>query len=501
MTIPLQSVPGTSRRALLTGVAALSLAGCTPVAQPATKPADWDDTLADLHKRTFSWFWDTTDATTGLTPDNWPDPDFCSVAAVGFALTAYAIGVKAGYVPRTDAATRTLNTLRTFWNGPQGPQKTGVMGYKGFFYHFLNIATGLRYETTELSSMDTSLFLTGALTAAGFFDGDDAAEKEIRQLAIAIYERVDWTFMERPNGLVSMGWHPESGLKGHDAQGLIIRSWDRYNEGMMVYLLALGSPTHPIKSEAWTSWAATIGGTWGDNFGEPHLGFAPMFGHQYSHIWYDFRGIADSFMRGKGIDYFINSQRATEAQRNYAIKNPRGFKDYGADVWGLTACRGPAYVKAVYNGHNVQFHEYAARGPQTGDDEGLDDGTIAPTAAIGSVAFAPDICVPVVHALREKYGADLYGDYGFFDAFNPSFPKGLPSRAGHATAKAGWVAYEYLAIDQGPILAMLENFRSGFVWDTFCRSALTGPIVRRAFTAAGFQTVAASGEWLKAGAK
>ncbi|WP_031236606.1 glucoamylase family protein [Asticcacaulis sp. AC460] len=495
-------VSSLSRRALMMATAAatgLTLTGCQlPKTKTTASTKGWDDTLADLHKRTFQWFWDVTPPKTGLTPDNWPNPDFCSVAAVGFALNACCIGAHSGYVTRAQAAERTLTTLRTFWNGPQGPERAGVMGYKGFFYHFLNMGTGLRHDTVELSSIDTALFITGALTAAAFFDGDNDAEKEIRKLGVALYERVDWTFLERDNGLISMGYHPEPGLNGHDATGRIIRSWDRYNEGMMVYHLAMASKTHPIKATAWDTWAATIGVTWADNFGEPHLGFAPLFGHQYSHVWYDYRGIADAYMRGKNIDYFINSQRATVAQRNYAIKNPGGFKDYSGDVWGLTACRGPAYTKGKVDGREVQFFEYSARGPQTGDKEANDDGTIAPTAGISSVAFSPEICLPLIHTLREKYGSDLYGEYGFYDAFNPSFPKDLPSRVGHQTPKAGWVAYEYLAIDQGPILSMLENHRSGLIWDLFNRSPVTGPMVRRGFQLAGFQSTGPAGDWLKA---
>jgi len=472
------------------------LTGCDK-AQPAKRGIEFDAQLADLHRRTFRYFWDTTDTKTGLAPDNWPSPDFCSIAAVGFALTAYCIGTKSGYVSRFDAAERTRTTLRTFWNGPQGPAAEGMMGYKGFFYHFLQMDTGLRYNQVELSSIDTALFLCGALTAAAFFDGKNAIESEIRDLAMKIYERVDWTFMARDNGLVSMGWHPENGMRDHDSKGLINRNWDRYNEGMMVYHLGMASPTHPLPAKAWESWMATIGGTWGDNLGEPHLGFAPMFGHQYSHCWYDYRGISDVFMRSKGIDYFINSQRATAAQRNYAIKNPGGFKDYGADIWGLTACRGPGYVMAKVRDREVQFQEYGARGPQTGDKEGLDDGTIAPTAATGSVMFAPDICVPAIQAMRDRYGDDLYGQYGFMDAFNPSFPPEQPSKTGLHTVKAGWVSNEYLGIDQGPILIGLENYRSGFVWDMFNRSPATGPLVKKAFLAAGFLPVAETGNWLK----
>ena len=181
----------------------------------------------------------------------------------------------------------------------------------------------------------------------------------------------------------------------------------------------------------------------------------------------------------------------------WTLQNPGGFKDYGP-VWGLTACQGPGYIKARVEDRDIQFNGYCARGLQDGDNESLDDGTIAPTAAAGSVMFAPDICVPAIHAMRDRYGADLYGQYGFMDAFNPSFPADQPSKTGTHTEKAGWVSKEYLGIDQGPILIGLENYRSGFVWDMFNRSAVTGPLVKKAFLAAGFQPVTEAGNWLKA---
>lgn len=483
-----------SRRHLLASGAALGLsAGFGPVKAAGR---DFDPVLSDLHRRTFDYFWHTADPDTGLAPDNWPKPDFSSVAATGFALSAYVIGAHAAYVSRAEAANRALLTLQTLWNGPQGPGTDGVMGNRGFFYHFLDMKTGLRFGKCELSSVDTALLLGGVLTCAAYFDQSNVDEAEIRRLALAIYHRVDWTFLERDNGLISMGWHPESGLPDHDAHGLIDRNWDRYNEGMLVYLLALGSPTHPIRHEAWANWMKTLPPCWGTNFGETYLGFSPLFGHQYSHVWFDFRGIADAFMRAHDSTYFDNSRKATIAQRNYAIANPLGFKDYGADVWGLTACRGPGDVTAKVNGREVQFHDYAARGIQDGDGEGLDDGTLAPTAGLSSIAFAPDICIALAHSLRDRYGSDIYGDYGFVDAFNPSFPPDLPSRTGHATPRAGWAAYEYLGIDQGPILCMLENYRSGLLWDLVCRSPVTGPGVRRAFTLAGFTPVSGEGAWL-----
>ncbi len=469
-------------------------AASTPAA-----PIMFDEVLADIHKRTFRYFWETADPTTGLAPDKYPLKDFCSVAAVGFGLSAYVIGANAGYVTRQEAAARTLVTLKTLWNGPQGPGQTGVMGYKGFFYHFLDMKTGLRYANCELSSVDTALCLAGVLTAGAYFDGKTTDEAEIRKLAIDLYRRVDWTFMERNTGLISMGFHPEPNLPDHDARGLIDRNWDRYNEGsMLVYTLAMGSPTHPIHHDTWQNWEKTLPPEWSTNFHETYLSFSPLFGHQYSHVWLDFRGIADGFMREHDSTYFENSQKATIAQRNYAIRNPGQFRDYGADVWGLTACMGPGQMEVTVGGREIHFEGYIARGIQDGDWESSDDGTIAPAAGLGSIAFTPDICTELAHTLRTRYGNDIYGDYGFFDSFNPTVPADVPSADGHATKSAGWVATQYLGIDQGPILCMLENYRSGLLWNLMCRSPLSGPHVRRAMKLAGFQPVSDLGRWLEA---
>ena len=497
---PRLTSPALPRRSVLMGTGAGIMLGAMAAkveAGAAAMPVPLDPVLGDIHKRTFRYFWETADPDTGLFPDSWPKTIFCSVAAVGFGLSAYVIGANAGYVTRAEAAGRTLLTLQTLWNGPQGPDPKGMMGYKGFFYHFLDMKTGQRYHDCELSSVDTALLLAGILASAAFFDGQASDEVEIRHLALAIYGRVDWTFMERETGLISMGWHPEPGLPDHNRQGLINANWARYNEGMLVYLLALGSPTHPIRPDAWQAWEKTLN-SWGSNFGETYLGFSPMFGHQYSHIWFDFRGIADTFMRAHQSTYFENSRKATIAQRNYAIANPGKFKDYGADVWGLTACLGPADIAANVDGRSVHFEEYGARGLQDGDHESIDDGTIAPTAGLSSVAFAPDICTALAHRLVDRYGDDIYADYGFVDAFNPTFPPDLKSETGHATARAGWASSQYLGIDQGPILCMLENHRSGLLWNLVCRSPLTGPNVRKAFRLAGFQPVSAEGRWLDA---
>jgi hypothetical protein len=407
--------------------------------------------LDTLSQRTFAFFWERTDPATGLTPDRWPTPSFSSVAAIGFALTAYPVGVERGYVTRDQARERTLTTLRFLWAAPQGPAAAGVTGYQGFFYHFLN-ADGSRFQTVELSTVDTALLLGGVLFCQQYFDGSDPAELEIRQLVDSLYRRVNWQWAQpRPPG-IAMGWYPEQGFHHLD--------WRGYNEAMLVYILALGSPTYPIDSTAWNLWTADY--RWGTFYGQPHLGFGPLFGHQYSHIWIDFRGIRDGYMRGRGIDYFENSRRATIAQREYAIDNPNDWTGYSGTIWGLTASDGPIDTTISVRGTPRLFFTYSARGAAFG--EVRDDGTLVPTAAGGSIPFAPEITIPALVAMRELGGNDLFGQYGFLDAFNPTFTFPVPVRHGRVVPNLGWVDSDYLGIDQGPIVAMLENYRSDFVW-------------------------------------
>lgn len=495
--------PDQSRRSVLSLFGAAALGAGAPAIVSASPAGEgrsavvWDPVLDDLHRRTFNYFLKTTDAETGRAPDAWPNPVFSSIAAIGFYLTALCIGAKSGYVPRTEAARRARAALDHLWRSPQGDERQGVAGDHGFFYHFLDTTSGLRFRHSELSTIDTAMLVLGALTAAAYFDGATEDERQVQTLGLNLYKRLDWDFVVRASGLVSMGWTPENAQQGHPERGLIGRSWDGYNEGMMVLLLSLGREETPRQADAWAHWTKTLGATFGRNFGQPHLGFSPMFGHQYSHCWFDFRGIADPFMAAHGLDYFENSRRAAYAQRNYARLNPGHFRDYGPQVWGLTACQGPGEFKAAVGGRTVRFHGYAARGPQTGDGESIDDGTLAPTAGCASLAFAPEIVIPLIHSLRARYGDDLYGEFGFFDAFNPSVPRSAKVKTGHMTKRAGWVADQYLGIDQGPVLIMLENYRSGFVWNLFCRSPLTGPIVRRAFTRAGFRPTGAAGRWLE----
>lgn len=466
-------------------LAALALAACgagdagapDPGLRRRLAPVRWTPFLEELQHRTFLFFWERADPATGLVPDRWPTPSFSSIAAVGFALTAYPIGVERGWVTRDQAASRTLTTLRFFATAPQGPEPQGTAGYRGFFYHFLDMATGTRFGDVELSSVDTALLLAGVRVAAAYFQNPDPTEVEIRTLAEQLTANVQWTWMQPRPPRLAMGWKPETGFLGYD--------WWGYNEAMILYLLALGSPTDPVGPEAWQAWTSSY--RWGNFYGFEHVGFGPLFGHQYSHVWVDFRGIADAYMRGKGIDYFENSRRAVLAQRAYAIANPLGWQGYGPHLWGLTACDGPADVTLAVGGQLRRFYTYAARGAS--HTEVLDDGTLAPTAVAASLPFAPEVVIPALEAMHRRYAPWLYGQYGFLDAFNPTFQfTQVPLRHGQVVPGVGWFDTDYLGIDQGPIVAMLENYRTELIWRLMRRD----PVLRAGLLRAGF-----TGGWLE----
>ena len=471
------------RRKLLKGssllLAGSALPGCATTALGSTGrtlPAFYED----IEQRTFRWFWDTVNRRNGLVPDRWPTPAFCSIASVGYALPAYGVGVERGWCTRAEARDLTLTTLRFFWNAQQGPEPTGTTGHKGFFYHFIDMENGLRYRQVELSSVDTTILLSGILFAGQYYDRDDPAEREIRKLANDIYARADWNFFRhdgRPQ--ISMGWHPE--------RGLIERNWDGYNEGMFVYILALGAPVHAVPPNSWEQWTAPYPRFWRGEGPTRRLAFAPLFGHQYSHIFIDFRGIFDGPMRAAGFDYFENSRRATYANRAYCSANPMRWEGYSNRTWGLTACDGPGNFVLPFKGEQRTFYGYAARGP-LGEPDERDDGTIAPTAALGSLPFAPEIVIPAAKALIADHGTRIFDKYGFKDSFNPSFTyTDKELETGSVDAKYGWVAKDYLGIDQGPILLQAANYRNDFVWK-FTRQV---PAIRLGLKRAGF-----TGGWL-----
>ena len=460
------------------GGPALAAAAVAPTAAAARAGPD-TSSLEELEHRTFAFFWETTNPRNGLVPDRYPTPSFASVAAVGFGLTAYPIGVERGYVTREQAAARVLATLRFFLDAPQGPQAIHVTGYKGFYYHFLDMQTGLRFSPkVELSTIDTSLFLAGALFCEGYFDRPDAAETEIRRIADQLYRRVDWAWASRSGGAVALGWTPERGFHP--------MNWRGYNEGMIIYLLGLGSPTLPLPDGAWQRWTASYGAAWQTGYGQTYLTFPPLFGHQFSHVWVDFRGVQDAFMRQRGIDYFENTRRATYAQQAYAIANPLHWAGYGERLFGISASDGPANFRVTWNGRPRVFRRYAARG--MGGEGAYDDGTLSPTALVSSVAFAPEIVLPAVEEIELHHSA-VFSTYGFLDAFNPSFDFDTPVTSGRRIAGSGWVDGDYLGIDEGSVIAMIENYRSDLVW----RVMRASPYLRQGLARAGF-----SGGWLDA---
>ncbi|MCC6930788.1 MAG: hypothetical protein IT359_17490 [Gemmatimonadaceae bacterium] len=443
---------------------ALVAARCTvtsaaaPV-RPFTLSAADAALLDTVQRRTFDFFWERSDTRTGLTPDRWPTPSFASIAAVGFALTAYPVGVERGWITRAEAAQRTLVTLQWFWRAPQGTDARGMTGHRGFFYHFLDMQDGARFATVELSTIDTALLLGGVLFCQSYYDRDVPLEASIRAYADSLYRRVEWTWIQPRAPLVNHRWRPEDGFSESD--------WTGYDESMLLYVLALGSPTYPIDAAAWAAYTRTY--RWATFHGQSHINFEPLFGHQYSHLWIDFRGIQDAYMRARGIDYFENSRRAVLSQRAYAIANPSRFRDYGANVWGLTASDGPLDSTLIIDGQRIEFHTYWARGAAA--TAVRDDGTLAPTAAAGSFPFAPEVVMPAIRAMRERYGDSLFQRYGFLDAFNPSLQLSVPLRHGRIVPGVGWIDGDYLGIDQGPIVAMIENYRSELVWRTMRRNA------------------------------
>ena len=430
----------------------------------------WDPFLDTLQQRTIQWFLRATPEATGLTPDRWPSPSPSSIAAVGFALTVYPIAAEHGMITRAEAAARVKKTLDLLLHAPQNDGRAGAAGYRGLFYHFVALADGTRAWNCELSTIDTALLMAGVLIAESYFDRETEIESSIRGAADSLYRRVDWTWTADGRPGIMLGWTPEHGGDPN--------SWHGYNEAMIMYVLALGSPTHPVEPRVWSYWTSTY--VWGKYYNRDFVSFGPLFGHQYSACWIDYRGIHDQYMKEKGIDYFENSRRATYSQQSYGRENPRGFRGYSGDVWGVTASDGPGDTAFQVDGKKREFIGYGGRGVSF--DWSLDDGTLAPTGPGGSVPFAPEICIPALKEMRRRYDGRLWKEYGFVDAFNPEFVT-------QTTGPDGWFDRDYLGIDQGPIAIMIENLRNGLVWNLMKKN----PYIVRGLARAGF-----TGGWLDA---
>ena len=422
------------------------------------------ETLDSIQRETFDYFVHEVNPVNGLVADRNREGAPASIAAVGLALTAYPIGVERGFINRADAAQRTLTTLRFFRNSSQGTDSEAT-GYKGFYYHFLDMKTGKRVWKCELSTIDSTFLLAGMLTAAAYFANESADEHEIRTLADELYRRADWQWAQNGGATVTHGWKPKSGFLAY--------RWQGYDEALLLYLLGLGSPTYPLPAESYPAWTSTY--QWRKVYDHEFLYAGPLFIHQLSHVWVDFRGIQDEYMRGKSIDYFENSRRATYVQQQYAIHNPSQFEEYGENCWGITASDGPGPATRRIKGKERQFFGYLARGVP----DGPDDGTIAPWAVVASLPFAPEIVLSVLRWFDELKLREA-GPYGFKATFNPTFAR----KSAQATL---WVSPYHLGLNQGPIVLMIENYRSGLLW----RLMRQCPYLVRGLRRAGF-----SGGWL-----
>jgi len=415
--------------------------------------------LDSIQKKTFLFFLHEHHPEWGIIKDRAAERAPSSIASTGFGIPAFAIGAEREWITREQSAQITLNILNFFMNSDQSTDPNGV-GYKGFYYHFLKMDTGTREWNCELSSVDTGLLMMGILFARNYYNLDNETENQIRSLADKLVGRMDWDFMQMPDtgrfaNTISMGWTPE--------KGQLDWGWAGYNEALFLYILAAGTGMENAE-KSYDAWLSSY--KWQTPYkGLAHVAFPPLFGHQFSQAFIDFRGLVDKYMKDKGIDYFENSRRATYVQRQYAMENPHGWVGYDSLCWGVTASDGPT---DQYNFDDNLFLGYAGRGTSGPDYNYFDDGTIAPYGPLSSLPFAPEIVLPTIKSINEKYGAKLWGKYGYYDAFNPT---------------ANWVNDDYIGIDQGLMLIMIENFRTGLVWNYIMQD----PVIQKGLSRLGFE--------------
>jgi len=404
-------------------------------------PSLTDEALLDRFQRAaFDYFSEHYNPANGLTADTSRPGSPCSIAAVGFALSCYPIGAERGWLTRSEAASRTLAALRFFSNSSQSPDPDAT-GYKGFYYHFLDMQTGKRVWQCELSPVDTTFLVAGILVAGAYFKGSTDPEIEIRELAESLYRGIDWTWMQNGESSVWQGWKPEAGFLHY--------GWEGYSEAMLLYVLGLASPTHPLSNNSYEKWTSTY--QWENLYGYDFLYAGPLFIHQFSHAWLDLRGVRDRFMREKQCDYFENSRRAIYVQREYAQRNPNEFENYGENCWGLTAGDGPGAKVLRIDGRNRRLFGYVARGVPYGPD----DGTIGPSTILASLPFAPEIALTAIRHISERH-PQIANDYRLPDGFNATVLD---------ASLRPWVSEGHLGLDQGIIVLMVENYRSQMIWN------------------------------------
>lgn len=420
-----------------------------------------------LQRATFDYFLKECDPGNGLIADRNEPGSAASIAATGLALSIYIAAVNHGVLGRRFAAAKVLTTLRFLKGSPQGPGPD-TTGYKGFYYHFLDMTTGRRAGNCELSTIDTAILMAGILNAGAWFTHETAAEREIRQLALALYRRVDWQWAQDGAATIAHGWKPESGF--------IPQRWDTgYSEALILYVLAAAAPRYPVAPDGYRQWVASFNVR--KIYDLEYIYAGPLFIHQLSQIWLDLRGVRDDLNRSLGFDYFENSRRATYIHRQYGIENPEGFKQYGEYVWGLTASDGPGPATVDVDGRLRQFQGYLARGAPFGPD----DGTVSPWAVVASIPFAPGIVIDTVRHAIERLELQGRSEYGFDASFNPTFPVKGRNRF-------GWTSPWIFGLNQGPVVLMIENFQSAFVWKTMRSS----PYIIQGLRRLGFR-----GGWLE----
>jgi hypothetical protein len=423
--------------------------------------------LERLQRESYAYFEDNLNEKNGLVADSSARGSHASIAAVGFGLSALVPAVLRGFLTRRRAAMRALRTLRFFAESPQSAAHDAT-GYKGFYYHFLDMETGERACDCELSTIDTALLVAGVLSVSIFFDGDDDDERAIRALAEEIHARVDWKWATNGRDAVSHGWMPD--------EGFLEAYWnDGYDEALILYVLALGSERFPISPYGYRGWTRTFEKI--RAYDIEYLYAGPLFIHQFAHLWLDLCGIRDGCNRELGFDYFENSRRATLVHRKYAIENPLGFAGYSKDAWGITASDGPGPAVVMVDGVERTFYGYTARGVPFGPD----DGTFSPWAVVASLPFAPDVVCDATRYALEHF--DLkHPNGGFAASFNATYPE----RTRH---DMGWIAEHQLGINQGPIVLAIENHASGAMW----KLSRSCDVIVRGLRRAGFE-----GGWLDA---
>jgi hypothetical protein len=421
-----------------------------------------EQTLDRLQRAAFGYFLEATNPANGLIADTSREGSPCSIAVVGFALSCYPVAVDRGWVKREDASARALKVLRFLRDSDQSgtPESTG---HRGFYYHFLDMDTGTRMWRSELSMVDTALLIAGALTCANYFTRNSADEIELRQIVEMLYRRIDWHWVQDERGSIRQGWKPESGFLHY--------LWQGYNEAIVLYVLALGSPTYPLDERGYEAWTVTY--QWENLYDYDLLYAGPLFIHEFSEAWLDVRGMRDRFMRERRSDYFENTRRAIMVQRAYAVRNPNELAGYDEYCWGFTACDGPSGEIDTASRGRMHFFGYAARGVPYGPD----DGTICGWAALASLPFAPEIALQTAATMLARYPEILSGDR-YTTSFNPT----LKNEDGTV-----WVSPGHFGLDQGLLVMMIENYRSELIW----RLTRSCKYIRTGLQRAGFR-----GGWL-----